>query len=353
MKVRNIHFFAGIGMCAALFIALQGCGGSDKSEETTTPKKSSSSITVYTSVDRDYAEPIIEGFKQVHPEITVNAKYDAELTKTTGLYTLILNEKSNPQADVFWNSEIVRTIQLKQQGVLQPYQSPSAQEIPDRFKDKEGYWTGFSARARVMIINNNLVPETETPSAVPSLIDAKYIGKTAMAIPMFGTTCDHMAALYTIMGEGRFGVLMMKMKGNQVKLLQGNAMVRDEAAAGTIAYGLTDTDDVIPLLEQSQPVRMAFLDQDGAGTLLIPNTVSLIKDAPNTEGGKIFIDYLLSPEVEARLAESRARQIPLRASVPRQPVVPDLAKIKVMDVDYEVLAKNVEPCLEFLRKVFN
>lgn len=314
--------------------------------------KSANTLTVYTSVDRDYSEPILAAFQQQNPELKVDIIYDSELTKTTGLYQRLLQEKRNPQADVFWNNEIVRTIQLKKAGVLAPYQSPVAGDIPPSFKDTDGCWTGFSARARVMIINTTLVPETETPASVPALAKTLYVGKIGMAKPEFGTTVTHMAALYTTIGKGLLTFHLNLAITNQLHILPGNATVRDEVARGNLAFGLTDSDDAYAALEDDKPVRMAFLDQGGEGTLLIPNTVALIKDCPNPELGKKLIDYLLSPEVEAKLAQSRARQIPVRASVPLPKGVPGIDSIKTMNVDYNKIAENVEPCLELMRTLF-
>ena len=314
--------------------------------------KSSNVVTVYTSVDRDYAEPILNTFKEKNPELQVDVVYDSELTKTTGLYQKLLQEKRNPQAEVFWNNEIVRTIQLKKADILQPYQSPSASDIPSTFKDTEGFWTGYSVRARVMVINTGEVPENETPASVPALSNPKYSGRIGMAKPEFGTTVTHMAALYTTLGKDLLAFHLKRAKANQIKILPGNAVVRDEVARGDLAFGLTDTDDVYGALSENKPVRMAFLDQINAGTLLIPNTVSLIKDCPNPDLGKKLIDYLLSKEVEGQLAQSRARQIPVRSDVPRPAGLPGLEEIKEMNVDYNQVAENVEPCLELMRTLF-
>jgi len=326
-------------MVLAGFLFVEGCG-----------KKNA--LTVYTSVDRDYSESIITAFQNANPEIEVNVKYDSELSKTTGLYNLILQEMNNPQADVFWNSEIIRTIQLKNKGALTPYLSPSAKEIPVQYKNPDGYWTGFSARVRVMIINTEKVPETETPASIPDLTRPEYRGKTCMATPQFGTTAAHLVAVYTLLGETKATAQFWNLNYHRVKVFPGNATVKNEVARGAMAYGLTDTDDFFAALDEGKPVRMALLGQgkNGHGTLVIPNTVCLIKNSPHPENGKQFIDYLLSPAVEEKLAQSRARQIPLRDSVPRPEGVPDLSTIKVMPVEYSQIAENIEPCLAHLRK---
>lgn len=336
----SFRTFIGITFCVlgcALLIGFGGCGNSNV-------------VTVYTSVDQDYAEPIIQGFQELHPELQVQAVYDSEMTKTTGLYERIIHERRNPQADVFWNNEIIRTIQLKHQDVLQPYESPSAKDIPAQFKDPENYWTGFSARARVMIINTNLVPETETPASIPALGNIKYKGKIGMANPQFGTTAGHMAALYTLQTGNVFKLRMHTYVGNQLQFLPGNSTVRDQVAQGLLAYGLTDTDDAFAALDEGKPVRMEYLAQDKEGTFIIPNTVAMINDAPHPDHAKALIDYLLSPETEEKLANTRAKQFPVRSSVPLPEGVPALSSIKAVEVNYEDIAKNLDASLEIMRQ---
>ena len=119
-------------------------------------------VVIYTSLDQVFSEPVLQKY-EADTGVKVKAVYDVEATKTTGLVNRPIAEKSNPQADVFWNSEVGRTLILKEKGILTPYRSPSASDIPVQFKDPEGYWTGFAARARVLIVNTDLVPEEEMP----------------------------------------------------------------------------------------------------------------------------------------------------------------------------------------------
>lgn len=156
---------------ALLLVFLTGCG-----------RPSGEVVVCYTSTDQVFAEPILKAFEQ-ETGVRVRAKYDTEETKTTGLVNLIQAEKSNPQADVFWSSETGRAIALKAAGCLAPYRSPNAEGIPDPFKDPEGYWTGFSARARVILYNTNLVRDNP-PSSVMDLLKPEWKGKAAFANPL-------------------------------------------------------------------------------------------------------------------------------------------------------------------------
>ena len=119
-------------------------------------------VTIYVSTDRVFSEPVLRAYER-QSGVTVNAVYDTEETKSTGLANRLLAEQARPQADVFWSNEPVRTLVLKSRNVLAPYRSPNADGIPPALVDPEGYWTGFSARIRVIAYNTTLVKPDEAP----------------------------------------------------------------------------------------------------------------------------------------------------------------------------------------------
>ena len=308
-------------------------------------------VVVYTALDEMYSSPILEEFAQ-QTGIEVLPVYDTEAAKTTGIVNRLIAERDRPRADVFWNNEVVQTIVLKEKGVIEPYISPLAAAIPDEFKDPDGYWTGFAARGRVIIYNTELV--SDPPTSILDLCDRRWAGKAAIALPLFGTTATHTAALFAAWGEQRAADFFKGLLANDVAVLPGNATVRDMVARGEYAIGLTDTDDANGAVEDGYPVQWLFPDQgpDGFGTLVIPNTVALIKNAPNPEAGRMLINYLLSPVVELKLARMRAIQIPLNPHVDAPDNVPVLAEIKRMDVRFEAAAEHMERSVAFVQKEF-
>src|SRR5712692_6491209 len=110
----------------------------------------------------------------------------------------LLAEKNNPQADVYWANEPVRADVLRQQGISMPFRRANAEEIPARFKDAQAYWTGFSARARLLVVNQKAVWK---PASVLAYVDPISKGKAVIANPLFGTTTAQMAALFTVWGD--------------------------------------------------------------------------------------------------------------------------------------------------------
>lgn len=314
--------------------------------------KDTKSVVVYVSHDQDYSQPILDAFEE-QTGIRVEAVYDTEASKTVGLTNRLIAEKGNPQADVFWNNEVTRTIQLKKEGILQPYTPKQSSLIDPIHKDSEGYWTGFAARARVLVVNTDRVPDNRMPETLDALTDEFFSGNVTIADPRFGTTGPHLAALYTLWGKERFTSYMQRLKKNAVHIAQSNGNTRDMVVSGEKMAGFTDTDDANDALSEQKPVRMIYPDQgeEGIGTLVIPNTVMLIADAKHPEEAQQLIDFIISPETESKLAHAKSAQMPLLPGVDVPNNVPAIETIHAMPVNWEEVADKLPETLDIVESV--
>src|SRR6266568_1616417 len=253
---------------------------------------SSNTVVVYVSEDQVFSEPILRDFER-ETGIAVKSVFDTEESKSTGVMNRLVAEKDNPQADVYWANEPVRADALKQRGVSTQYISPSAEGIADQFKDPDHYWTGFSARARLLLVNARSIIK---PASVLAYTAPSARGRAAIANPLFGTTTDYVAALFTIWGDERARTFMNDMKKNGVKITTSNGESADFVASGEVDFSLVDSDDAVNRKKQGKPVEIIYPDQEpnGLGVLILPNAVALIKGGPHPENGKQLINYLLS-----------------------------------------------------------
>jgi len=313
-------------------LLLGGCGARDRAANT---------VVVYTSVDDVFARPICDQF-QKQTGIEVKLVPDTEETKSTGLVNRLIAEKNRPVADVFWSGDPMRAAVLKEKGISAPYIPASPADTTGRFSDPEGHWSALSARARVLIVNTDLVSAADLPHSLQAFLDPKWKGQACLANPLFGTTSMQVAALVETMGGAKARAFFDGMRVNEVKMLSSNGEVKRRVAGGDYAFGLTDTDDASVAIKDGKPVVMVYPDQDGAGTLIIPNAAVLISNAPHADNGRKFIDFLLTAEVEAALAECEAAQMPLRPGVSVPAGVKHVGEIKAMTVDYEKLGAQSE-----------
>jgi iron(III) transport system substrate-binding protein len=298
-------------------------------------------VVVYTSVDEVFARPIAERF-ETRTGVRVRLVPDTEETKSTGLVNRLIAEKERPRADVFWSGDPVRAAILKERGVAASYHPPQAEGLPEQFSDPEGFWTGFSARARVLIYNRDLVAKDEQPTSLMDLLDARFEDEACIANPLFGTTSMHAAALFAVLGENAARQFFEGFVANGGKILSSNGEVRRRVATGECVVGITDSDDYNVARIEGKPVGVVFPDADGMGTLVIPNAAVRIAGGPNPEPAAQFINFLLTPEIEQALAESEAAQMPVRPGVRIPDGVRSLESITPMRVDYTELAPILE-----------
>ncbi len=327
-----------------LLAVLIGLGGCAKKPD----------VVIYCSLDKTFSESFLEQF-QKDTGLRVRAQYDTEAVKTVGLTNTLIAEKDNPRADIFWNNELANTVKLVNLGMVEPYQSPNAETIPAEWKDPDGHWTGFAARARVLIVNTDLVTEAETPKSMMDLLDPKWKGKCGIAKPLAGTTFTHFTALPLVIGEEPFTSFLNGLRRNEVHVATGNAHIMRLVSRGELHWGFTDTDDFNVALDDGMPVRKVYPDQaEGEpGTMVIPNSVVMIKGGPNPENAKILIDYILRPETEKILAASRSAQIPLHPGVERPDHVKSPGHFRAMIVDYDEVGKRLDASNDRLTKEFN
>ena len=262
-------------------LGLSGCG------------KATPRVVLYCAQDREFALGVLETFRE-RTGLEVVPKFDTEKNKSVGLYTELVAEKDRPRCDVFWNNEIVSTIRLQRQGLLESLRKPPAAAYPAWAKADDHTWHAFASRARILIVNTDRAKEM--PKSLLDLADPRWKGEAVMARPQFGTTATQMACLFDVLGKEKAEDYLRRLKANDVQLAPGNKQVAEWVARGKtpsgkpVSVGVTDTDDAIDEVKAGKPVRIVFPDRAGGdgrmGTLFIPNTLCIPKGCPESRRGE-------------------------------------------------------------------
>ncbi|MEW4489732.1 extracellular solute-binding protein [Thalassoglobus sp. JC818] len=270
-------------------------------------RRTDEALVVYCAHDLIFASQILDDFER-ETGIPVVVVGDTEATKSLGLVQRLLREKDNPVCDVFWNNQVLGTVELADAGVLQPYRGSGFERIPEQFKDPDGLWVGFGGRLRVWIVNTDSFTADE--SKVLEAFESDDLSQMTIAMPLYGTTLTHFTILWDQWGgeETRDWYADLLKRGCQIS--PGNATVKNLVAEGVCKFGWTDTDDYFVGLDEGSPVAMLPIRIEGK-TICIPNSVAMIKGTSKTEQAQQLVDYLLSERVELALAKSGSRQVPL------------------------------------------
>ncbi len=300
---KRVNFFARPGVFFLLVLAACGC------DARPVPR-----VVVYTSVDQVFAEALFARF-QAETGIRVEAVFDSEAGKTTGLVQRLIREKQRPRADVWLSSEVFGTLHLADEGVLVPGADPP-DDIPPAWTARDGTWRGFAARCRVLAFDPERVPPERRPRTWADCTPQRLGGPVAVANPQFGTTRGHVAALFAELGGAAATALLQELRDGDVLIADGNSQAVRLVESGQAVACWTDTDDVWVARRRGARLEVLYpkLAPD-AGPLWIPCSAGLVAGGPHPDTARRLLDYLAGSEVERALAESDSRNVPLRADL--------------------------------------
>ena len=283
-RVKYFHFDWPLLMMAGVLAAVLSIVEADL--EAAPASAVATKVVVYTSQDHVYAEPILKEFER-QTGIKAAVVYDSEAVKTVGLANRLLAERNHPQCDVFWSNEELRTRQLAAEKVFR-------QEKP---------WAAIGYRSRRLAINTNLLALSSAPGSLRALTNRAWSGRIALAYPLFGTTATHFIALRQEWGPAAWENWCRALIANKPFLVDGNSVVAKLVARGEASIGLTDSDDIAVEQRAGAPLAALPISEE---TLLIPNTVAVIRDAPHPKAAQLLWEYLQEPAVTKTLVAANA-----------------------------------------------
>ena len=301
----------------AVFLGLAGCQRDGDQAQSTNDV-----VTVYCSVDEGFARQILDRYA-AKTGVDVQAVFDSEAGKTTGLVNRIIHEAEagRPRADVFWSSELFNTILLARRGLLAKYDTSAASDIPSRYRDPGRRWTALAVRGRVVAFRADSLDSAPLPTKWEDLALPEFAPRTAFANPLFGTTRGHVAAMFALWGPERGKAFLTGLRENGAEVVDGNSTAVRRLLSGGCAIAATDTDDVWVAQRREAKstggvsIDLRYLDMGDGGTLLIPCSVAVVEGGPHAMAARRLVDYLVSAEVERALARSGSRNVPVRKSL--------------------------------------
>lgn len=334
-------FVAALAMCAAV-----GCG------ERVPPK-----VVVYTSVDKEVALPIFAEFAKA-TGIRVKAVFGSDLVGggtggTEALVETILAERDHVKCDVFWNDEILHTIELDRAGLLQPHASAEESAYPASAHSPQSTWYAIASRARVLIVNKHQVAEARLPKSLYDFTDTQWYERVGLAKPLTGLSATHAACLFHTMGESSANDLLVRIKRN-ARILLSDREVAQAVARGSLAFGLTNSSEAVLEIAAGAPVTIVYPGQgaNDFGTLFIPMTVALVKDSPNPEPAAELLEHLLSAAVAKQLTDGPRAFLPARTDVAASDRVKTPSEVHAMPADFQAAEAEWDATVKILGEMF-
>lgn len=246
-----------------------------------------------------------ESYKEFFDKFTEETGVKVEfLSMSSGeLLSRIKAEEGKPMADVWFGGGLDAFLEAKEDDLLEAYISEESKDIPEEFKDPEGYWIGKGITIVGFLVNKDVLEEKDLPmpTSWEDLTDPIYKDEIIMSNPAIsGTNYAAVNGLLQLMGEEDGWKFFEKLNENIPYYAKRGKDPQLKTMEGEFAIGIIPADKSAFDLEEEQNVEVVFPED---GIPWVPEGVAIFKNSQNLEGAKAFLDFMLSKENQQLLAE--------------------------------------------------
>jgi iron(III) transport system substrate-binding protein len=232
--------------------------------------------------------------------------------KDTQLLERIQSEGRNSKADILITVDAGNLWRAQQSGIFVPVSSPILKsKIPAYFRDPRNHWFGFSKRVRVIMYNKAKVNPSQLSSYL-DLANPKWRKKIAIRSSTNIYNQSLVAWLIAKYGQQKAEQWCRGIVANMAREPQGGDRDQIKAVAAGIAdiavantyylagYGTSKDPQEQDIFKK---VGVFFPNQKDIGAHVNISGAGVLKNAPNKDAAKKFLEYLVSPSAQRFFAD--------------------------------------------------
>ena len=304
------------------------------------PEEYSGSVVVYSPHDADPLNAGVHLFMEKYP----NVKVEVVAAGTGELCNRIAAEAANPIADVLWGGGADSLAAFKE--YFQPYVCANDEFIGEAYKDPDDLWIGESPLPMVIFYNKELIERDglTIPEAWEDLIDPAWKGKIAYCLPSkSGSAYTQLCTMILGHGGKEDGWAFIEQLYDNLdgKIVDSSGKCHKMVADGEFHVGITIEKSAI---QYADDPNVGFV-YPSDGTSAVPDGVALVKDCPNEENAKLFIDFVTSKECQEDQSQNWGRR-PVRNDLEVGEGMAKLDDLVLVDYDFDWAANEKESIIE-------
>jgi iron(III) transport system substrate-binding protein len=305
-------------------------------------------LVLYSGRSEPLIQPVIDAFRAAYPGVNVRLKAGGN----SELANALLEERGNPQADVFVTTEMFTVQALADQEVFAPYRPAELGAYPVEFVGPDDMWVGLTRRARVIMFNKDLVSAEELPDSLLDLTDPRWKEQIAAAGSTNGSMQAQIAVMRQLLGEAETEAWLSGLLANDVTFFGGHTDVRKAVGAGEFKLGLVNHYYYHLQAAEGSNVGVIYPDQgeDEMGLITNATAAAIVRGGANPEAAQAFIDFLVSAEGQRLFAEQNY-EYPLLGGIALREGVAPLEDYRLAAVDIAQAAGDSEATFALIEKL--
>ncbi len=263
-------------------------------------------------VYKELSASLTKGFK-AHYKKTYGKDVDITFVRPGGWPVCLDKVRAwggKPDADIFLGAGAPAHEVLRQEGLIVPYKPEGWQKVPAdwhgmKVKDKDDYWTCFAPWIVTNLYNEKVLKKLRLPPPKTwhDLLNPIYRGNIVHTLPYAsGTMHETIEILMQAFGEEEAWRYLRLLAAQLARFSTGSTDTTQLVARGEVPIGVAQPQmNAMAARKDGFPVRDLLPEK----TILVPEAVALLKGAPNEATGKIFLDWLFSPDGQKYVLEGR------------------------------------------------
>ncbi|MGM9972607.1 MAG: extracellular solute-binding protein [Clostridiaceae bacterium] len=327
---------------ALMAVSLTACGtkgssGSDKEE--------SKKLVVYSPNSEGLMNATIPLFEEKY-----GIKVEIIQAGTGELIKRLQSEKQDPYADVMFGGSFSQF--YSNEDLFEEYVSENDQHVMEAYRNTTGFTTSYVLDGSVLIVNKDLIGDIEI-NGYEDLLNPALKGKIATADPAnsssaFAQLTNILKAMGGYDSDEAWKYVEELFTNIDGKIQSGSSAVYKSVADGEMVVGLTYEDPSAGLVRDGANVEVVYPEE---GTVYLPATAAIVKDAKNMKNAKLFMDFIISEEVQNIYGTTLTNR-PVREGAETGDYLTPIKDIKVIEEDIKYVNENKSAIVEKYTDIF-
>jgi len=291
------------------------------------PAAAQEKVTIYSAAPQDLLDHVIPAFEKA-----AKVKVDVIKGGSGDLINRLKAEAGRTSADVLFS--VSTDVVEANSKLFSKYSPENVKFLADAFKVNDAA-IPFTAVATAFGVNTKLLTPAQYPKTWIDLGNPLYKGKISAGRPdKSGSAFIQLALILQIYGEDKGWGIYGTILDNAV-LSNSSGAVSKFVNDGEATVGLSNEDTLLRYKVGGGPVELLYPTD---GTSAIADVMALTATPANPQGGKAFINFMLSKEAQEILDSVGRRSV--RADVVPKSALTPLSKLKLVRYDDDWAGAN-------------
>jgi iron(III) transport system substrate-binding protein len=301
-------------LVSLMTLSLVACGGTETPTETeateTEETMDAGTLTIYSPNSDGEVDSMIPAFEEA-----TGIKVDLISAGTGDCLTRIDAEKENPQADVLWGG-MNYGVYVQYPTLWEEYVSENDAKLPEGYQNTTGYFTNYTlSGSAALLLNTDIFEElglsTDDFTSYEDLLWPELKGRIAMGDPTASSSAwAELSNMLLVKGDEAYDDKAWMWVDSFMDNLDGIILSSSSAiykgtSTGEYAVGVTYEDPAVSLLTDGATNLVLVYPEEGS--VWLPAAAAIVKNAPNMDNAKLFLDFISSDEGQQIVAGGTTR----------------------------------------------